>query len=216
MQISLNSPLRKLLFAAGTVLLVSPYLFVAIQTYRAHYLSEHGNVSAAIKLRPDNADYWRRSGQIRLYSETDSQPALADLRVSTQLNPFSTQSWLSMAAAYQVSGDSAKQLDAIEHAVNADPTTPDVAWEAAVFYGSRGDVDKALQYFHVVSQYDEPSAPLEAAWRLTHDVDKILQTCVPDSLSARTAFLRLMVASNEEIGAQKAWEHMLRLRQDID
>lgn len=216
MQISLNSPSRKLLFAAGGLLLVTPYLFLAIQTYRAHYLSEHGNLSSAMRLSPSNADYRRQSGEIRLYTDVDLQQALSDLRLSTELNPFSARSWLSMATAYQVSGNSAQQSEAIEHAVTVDPTTPDVAWEAAAFYGARGEVDKALQYFRVVSQYDEPSVPLEAAWRLTHDADKMLQACVPDSVSAHTAFLRLMIANNEEEAAQKTWEHMLRLRQDVD
>jgi len=91
-----------------------------------------------------------------------------------------------------------------------------VAWEAAVFYGARGEIDKALQYFRVVSQYDEPTVPLEAAWRLTHDADKILLLCVPENISAHIAFLRLMVADNDEVAAQKTWEHALQLRQDID
>src|SRR6266853_553002 len=126
MQISLNSPSRKLVFATGGLLLVTPYLFVALQTYRAHYFSEHGNLASAMRLRPDNAEYRRQSGDLRLYAEMDRQHALEDLRVSTQLNPFSARSWLSMATAYQVSGDKAKQAEAIEHAVSADPTTPDV------------------------------------------------------------------------------------------
>ena len=131
MQISLNSPLRKFVFGAGGLLLIILYLFVAIQTYRAHYFSEHGNLAHALRLRPDNAEYRRQSGEIRLYAEMDKQHALEDLRVSAQLNPFSARSWLSMAAAYQVTGDPAKQAEAIEHAVSVDPTTPDVAAEAA-------------------------------------------------------------------------------------
>src|SRR5437588_5784382 len=125
MQISLNPTSRKLVFAVSCLLLMTPYVFVAIQTYRAAYFSEHGNLPSAVRLRPDNADYRRQSGEIRLYTEMDSQRALGELRISTQLNPFSAQSWLSMATAYQVSGNSAKQAEAIEQAVSADPTTPD-------------------------------------------------------------------------------------------
>jgi len=216
MQISLNSPFRKLVFSVGGLLLVTPYVFVATQTYRAHYFSEHGNLASAMRLRPDNAEYRRQSGEIQVRIDLDPRRGLQDLRASTALNPFSARSWLTMAAAYQVNGDMAKQAEAIERAVSVDPTTPDVAWEAAAFYGARGDVDKALRYFRVVSQYDDPSAPLEAAWKLTHNADKMLQVCVPDSVSAHLAFLQLMVTSNEEAAAQKTWEHMLRLRQDID
>jgi len=124
MQISLNSPLRKLLFAAGGLLLVSAYVFAAARTYRAHYLSEHGDIASAIRLQPHNADYRRQSGEVRLYSDLDPQHALQDLSASTALNPFSAQGWLSMAAAYQISGNAERQRESIEHAVSVDPHYP--------------------------------------------------------------------------------------------
>ena len=62
--------------------------------------------------------------------------------------------WFDLAAAYQVAGDLSGQRDALEHALQAEPTAPDVAWEAANFFLIDGDIDRALREFHVVIEND--------------------------------------------------------------
>ena len=70
--------------------------------------------------------------------------ALRPYRAAVHLNPHSARYWFDLASAYQVLGDTSNQTSALEHAIAADPTTPDVAWEAANFYLVQGENEKAL------------------------------------------------------------------------
>ncbi len=65
---------------------------------------------------------------------------------------------------------------ALEHAIQADPTTPDVAWEAANFYLVQGDEAKALREFRVVLQNEPTLADpaIQFCWRINPDVDALL------------------------------------------
>ena len=216
MQVSLQTPLRRLLFAGAVFGVIAVYLLLAARTFRAHRLAEKGQLESAIKLAPGNAEYYRRLGLLQLFTETNPRRSIESLTASVALNPFSARGWLGLASAYQLSGDSEKQRQAIQRAVDADPTTPQVAWEAAVFFGARGDVDAALRYLKVVGQYDDPSLALETAWKLTHDADKIILASIPDTTSAHIAFLRLMVANYESVGAEKTWNHLIHMGQVLE
>ncbi len=216
MQISLQSPLRRLVFAGGCLAIVLFYLFLAARTYRAYRFAEKGDLKSAIKLEPGNADYHRRLGQLQLFTDTKTESSIKSLSASIALNPYSAQTWLALASSYRVSGDAEKQKQAIYQAVDADPTTPEIAREAAVFFGARGEVDQALRYLRVVSEYDDPSAALEMGWKLTHDPAKILASSMPNTVAAHTAFLRLMVANDQSAGAGEAWVHLTQMHQAFD
>jgi len=60
----------------------------------------------------------------------------------------------------------------------ADPTTPDVAWEAANFYLVQGDDAKALREFRVVLQNEPTLADpaIQFCWRINPDVDACCAT----------------------------------------
>ena len=77
--------------------------------------------------------------------------------------------------------DVSNQTWALEHAIQADPTTPDVAWEAANFYLVQGDNEKALREFHVVLENEPSMADLaiQFCWRISPDVDALLRDVVP-------------------------------------
>ena len=100
--------------------------------------------------RPRNADYRNHLGRYYALVARDPGAAIEPYRAAVQLNPHSARYWFDLASAYQVLGDTSNQSWALEHAIEADPTTPDVAWEAANFYLVQGDNEKALREFHVV------------------------------------------------------------------
>src|SRR5438067_11092036 len=216
MQISLHSRSRKLLFILVSLVGVAPFLFVTTRMYRAQRYAEKGDFLAAIRLAPQNADYYAQSSQLQLFTETSTRPAIDNLKIAVVLNPFAARSWLALAQAYHVSGASEQERMSIERAISADPTTPEVLWEAATFFAARGDNDTALRYFRGISQYDDdPSPALEAAWRLTQDADQVLRSAMPDTVGAHLAFLRLMVLRNEPSGAQNTWSHLVRMEKPI-
>jgi len=110
-----------------------------------------------------------------------------------------------------VLGDTSNQTWALEHAIEADPTTPDVAWEAANFFLVRGDNEKALREFHVVLE-NEPSlaAPaIQFCWRINPDVDMLLRDVVPARSTAYIAFLSLLMSKQETAATAKVWAAMI-------
>ena len=78
-------------------------------------------------------------------------------------------------------GVSASRHESVEHAVEADPTTPHVAWEAANFFLVQGDQEKALRYFRVVLANDPEAvdSALQLCWRATGDANQILDQALP-------------------------------------
>ena len=120
--------------------------------------------------------------------------AIGHYKAAVQLNPHSADYWFDLASAYQVLGDSANQTVALEHAIQADPMTPDVAWEAANLYLVQGENEKALREFRVVMANDPSLAASAIAfcWRINPDVDLLLRDVVPPTADADLAFLTLL------------------------
>jgi tetratricopeptide (TPR) repeat protein len=108
----------------------------------------------AVWLSPGNADYRYRVGRYFAFVAGDPQSAIESFRAAVALNPHDARYWFDLAAAYQVTGDIAGQRTALERALQAEPTAPDVAWEAANFFLVDGDIDRALREFHVVIEND--------------------------------------------------------------
>jgi len=102
--------------------------------------------------------------------------------------------WFDLASAYQVLGDVANQTIALEHAIQADSMTPDVAWEAANLYLVQGENAKALREFRVVMANDPSlaSSAIRFCWRINPDVDLLLRDAVPPTAPAEIAFLNLL------------------------
>jgi len=131
------------------------YIGLVSLQYIAAYLSEKPDLASlqlAAKLQPGNAEYLYRLGT----SLVDSSPqsALESYRAAVALNPHKARYWLGLAAVYQNMGNSSEQKAALENAINSDPKTPNVAWEAANFYLVQGETEKALREFHVVLEND--------------------------------------------------------------
>jgi tetratricopeptide (TPR) repeat protein len=135
-----------------------------------------------------------------------------------QLNPHSARYWFDLASAYQVLGDISGQTSALEHAIEADPTTPDVAWEAANLYLVRGENEKALREFRVVLGNDPSLAgpAIQFCWRITPDVDFLLRDVVPARADAYIALMSLLMTKGETAGTAKVWSALMQVRQPFE
>jgi tetratricopeptide (TPR) repeat protein len=134
------------------------------------------------------------------------------------LNPHSSSYWFDLASAYQVQGDVSHQITALERAIAANPTTPDVAWEAANFYLVQGDDPKALHEFRVVLE-NEPNLAdpaIRFCWRIRPDVDALLRDVVPARQEAYIALLSLLMSKQETAGTAKVWAAMVASPQPFE
>ncbi len=197
MKISVNSPVRKRLIAVLALVCAAAYLGLVGREFVASVLggrTELLSLKAAAWLDPGNADYRNHLGRYYDLVARDPLPAIAEYKAAVQLDPHSAALWFDLAGAYQVLDDTANQTVALAHAIQAEPTKPDVAWTAANFYLVQGDQGKALREFRVVMANDSSLAAsaIGLCWRVDPDVDDMLRTVVPPTASAYTAFLSLL------------------------
>jgi tetratricopeptide (TPR) repeat protein len=220
MKITLT-PARKQLITAVALALAGIYTLLATRQVVASWLGDRVELKSlqrAAWLDPSNADFRNHLG--RYYDLVVRDPATASgyYRSAVQLNPHSARYWFDLASAYQILGDTPDQTRALEHAIDADSMTPDVAWEAANLYLVQGQNDKALREFRVVMANDSSLADtaIRFCWRIQPDVDTLLRDVVPRDSNAYIAFLNLLESKQETAGSFKVWNALIQSGQSFE
>lgn len=221
MQIALNSPWRKNVVIAVASVVSLIYLFVAGRLFLASVYADRPELNSlqrAARLDSRNADYRNHIGRYYALVVRDPAAAIEPYRAAVEFNPHSARYWFDLASAYQVLGDVSNQSNALEHAIEADPTTPDVAWEAANFYIVQGENEKALREFRVVLDNDPTLARLaiQFCWRIQPDVDILLRDVVPPRSAAYIAFLNLLMGKEETAATEKVWAALIASGQTFE
>jgi tetratricopeptide (TPR) repeat protein len=209
---------RRWQFAGGVALLACFYLFLIGEEFAASVFAsrtELPKLERAVRLSPGNADYRHRLGRYFAFVAGDPQFAIDSFRAAVALNPHDARYWFDLAAAYQVNGDLAGQRAALDRALQAEPTAPDVAWEAANFFLVDGDIDRALREFHVVIENDTAlaNAALHACWRVRPDPDALLRDVVPARTDSLISFLTILTSQHETEGTIKTWKRLTQLHE---
>jgi tetratricopeptide (TPR) repeat protein len=214
MEMPRNAGFAKSIGIGASVAFCLLYLVLAARLFVASVLAERADSASlqrAVHLDPGNADYRDRLGRYHALVERDPSSAIEHYRAAVALNTHSARYWFDLASAHQVLGNIVQQTSALERAIAAEPTTPDVAWEAANFYLVQGADEKALHEFRVVLE-DEPSlagAAIRYCWRVRPDVDSLLATVVPQKAEAYIAFLDLLMAKQETKASEKVWAALI-------
>jgi tetratricopeptide (TPR) repeat protein len=214
----LRSPLRMLFFAATCFVLVGLYFGLCLRAYLATRLAavpDLQSLQRAIRLEPSNSEYRELLGRSLALPGGNLDDAISNYRTALHLNPYEARYWLDLAGAYQVAQRTSEQEESVEHAVEADPTTPDVAWEAANFFLVQGDREKALRHFRVVlaNNPDAVDRTLQLCWRATGDANQILEQALPPRPDLYLSFLRLLISKQEVAAAENVWSHLIGLHQ---
>ncbi len=209
---------RRWQFASGVAFVVCIYIFLTGAEFAASVFAsrpELPSLQRAVRLSPGNADYRHRLGCYFAFVAADPLTAIESLRAAVELNPHDARYWFDLAAAYQVIGDLAGRRAALDRALLAEPTAPDVAWEAANFFLIDGDIDRALREFHVVIENEVSlvDAALRVCWRVRPDPDALLHDVVPARTDSLISFLDLLMSKQETPGAIKTWERLAQLHQ---
>ncbi len=204
----------RLLLALVFVALVAAYAARTYPVYRAERLSkraDNASLRQASQSQPGNAEYHYRLGIQELYSLQNTNAALAEFRAATRLNPTVAPYWLGLANAFMILGDDHGEQHAVQSALQVDPTTPEVAWRAALFYVVHGDAARALPLFRVVVENDPQKAPeaLSTSWRLTHDAGAIMGQVLPEKPQAYLAFIDVLCAAGDQAAAQRVWDKLV-------
>lgn len=218
MQIELRSRAGRFCFIAACFLAVGLYLLLALRPFVASWLAaglDPKKISQAMKWEPANSEYPDLLGRQLALSGTSVNEAISDYRTAVRLNPYEARYWLDLAGAYQFTGDTTEQAASVLHAVEADPTTPHIAWEAANFFLVQGDLEKSLRYFQVVLGNDPEAvgSVLELCWRASGDATQIMDHALPPRADLYLSFLGLLVTRQQVAAAESVWNRLIELKQ---
>ena len=220
-KIAVQTVTQKIIFLVACLTLTVVYIGLVADQFLADYFSSKldlASLQMAARLEPGNADYQYRLGDYFLQTQYEPQSAAHFLKSSSALNPYHANYWLELSRTYQRLNDSDRQKDALQRAIDADPSTPEVAWEAANFYWALGETDKALREFGVVLANDPylPPAALDRCWRIKPDVNALLRGVVPRNADVYASFLDFLISRNEPAAAAKVWTQMVQLQHPVE
>jgi tetratricopeptide (TPR) repeat protein len=218
MRIELRTLVRRYVFAVVCFIVIGLYVFYSGREYLAVHLASNPdlpNIQRAIRLEPSNAEYRELVGRNLALSGASLDEAISDYRTAVYLNPYEARYWLDLASAYQVAGNVHEQEQSVEHAVQADPTTPHVAAEAANFFLLQGNVERALRHFRTVLANDPEAVDptLQLCWRVTGDANQVFEQALPRRTDLYLSFLQLLVSKQESAAAENAWDHLIGLKE---
>jgi hypothetical protein len=219
MQLELRQPAKKLAVVAVLSVLAASYFTLTTAAFLAAHFSNDPDLvhlKRAVRLDPGNAECRYRVGRYELLAAQSPQAAIPWLEAATSLNPHSARYWLDLAIARQSVGDTASERPDLDHALAADPRTPDVAWEAANLFLAQGSTDDAMREFRVVMEND-PSLALQAinlSWKMRPDIESLLSSVIPPNVYS--SFLDFLVSNNETAAAAKVWEKMFFAQQPLE
>jgi tetratricopeptide (TPR) repeat protein len=176
------------------------------------------SLRAAVRLAPGNAEFHYRLGRYLSLLTGDMAGGLEQYQAAVRLNPYEAHYWLELATSYSIMGDDASQLAAIQRAIQADPTTPDVAWEAANFYVVRGQQEPAVREFAIALQNTPTLSAdqLRLCWRAIPDLATVLYQVLPPRPDAYLTFLDLLLSQKQTAGAAQVWSALEGLHQPFE
>ncbi len=216
--ISLSSPICRTVFVA--LVAAAAFLFCSCAwldyaASRAANIGTYEGIQRAIRLSPGNARYWYIAGSYSLFGAQDVPTATQQFATSVHLNPWSAAAWLSLANAYQIVGDTEKERLALESAVQADPRTPDVSWEAGNFYFVQGDIASSARLFAAVIENDPDRSKraFQLLWASKPDAQFILENAIPQIVDRHFLFLNFLCENGQFEAAQSVWKRIRGLRQ---
>lgn len=219
MEIPLNSARRKYGIVAAIFLVAAVYLTIATRRFVAAQLSDSTNadhIRLAARLEQKNAEYHKILGRL-LESGNDAQGAAEQYAIASGLNPYDAQNWLALAWSSQAINNAREQRRALERAVEADPTTPQVAWDAANLYLAANQRERALPLLRVVLE-NEPGEAYRIFQLCSHvaDVDTIVRTLLPADPAAYLSFIEFLKSVKDVSGSERVWAALVGLGKKFD
>src|SRR5260370_21320392 len=220
MHVKFNSGSRRLLSAALCFAASGLTLAAVARHFIAYQLSTRpdlGSLSREAEIEPWNAELRWKLGRYALFVAQNPTLAVSNLESAVALNPHLARYWLDLTAGYQLIDDVQRQRSAIDRALRAAPTAPNVAWEAANFYLAQKDLERALPLFRVVMANDpkQTNSALKLCWHATQNVSMMMANAVPSVPAPYFAFLNLLTVEGETAPAEAVWHGLTSLGQEF-
>ncbi len=199
--------------AGLTVAIFCLYVRTVADVWRAERLQDQNNqqsLETSARLGPWNADTLWLLGRYFLHGRQDSGRAVSLLNRAVELNPYSARYWLDLAEAQMTRGETGEVQRSLARALEAEPTSPAIAWRSANYYLAGNDLDSALPLFRVAMQYDPSYIPaaLDLSWRATGSVGQISAKALPPHPAPYFALLKILIDQDQSAPANDLWRNL--------
>jgi thioredoxin-like negative regulator of GroEL len=169
------------------------------------------DLERAIQLTPGNGEFPHLLGLRLSVSDQNDERAIANLRNAVNLNPNRGHYWLDLASVYQITGNTEKESEALQSALDTEPGNPEVAAEAARLFLESGNANRALPLVKQALEQNPEAAStlLPVCWDKTRDASLILNRAIPANPELQVAFLRTLTDREEPTGANDVWQFII-------
>ena len=216
MILRLSEPLSRALVVLVAIAIAAPLSYfsvrMAVAANAAEKETENG-LDTAIRLEPDNPEYWYRFGHFQQFNMEQPDSALAEFyfRRAINLNPLSTNAWLDLGTSYELDGKTKAAREAFLRAKLSYPSSAEVSWRYGNFLLREGDLPTAYAEIRRAVQADQHHAAsaFSRCYRANPDIDAILNQALPAVPAVYVDVLNEATRSNQLAVAQTVWKRLL-------
>ena len=223
-----SEPLSRALVVLVAIAIAAPLSYfsvrMAVAANAAEKETENG-LDTAIRLEPDNPEYWYRFGHFQQFNMEQPDSALAEFyfRRAINLNPLSTDAWLDLGTSYELDGKTKAAREAFLRAKLSYPSSAEVSWRYGNFLLRAGDLPTAYAELQLAVRLDPHRAAIafSRCYRANPDIDVILKQVLPEEPGVYVDVLDEAIRSKQLAVAQTVWKRLLRMHphlhfQDFD
>jgi tetratricopeptide (TPR) repeat protein len=169
----------------------------------------------SVKLEPGNPLNWFLLGRYWQYNleEPDDARAISAYRTSLSLDPRSSNTWMDLAAVYELEGDTSSARESFLEAKRVYPLSAEVSWRYGNFLLRLGEFPQAFAEIRH-SVFVDPNRAAEAfsrCWRVNPDVQVILDNVLPPSGPVYLDAIRELMADAQLGPALVVWSRLVAL-----
>ncbi len=218
MILRLSDSLSRGLVVAAALLVALWLSFFGVRAAIARYYWEGEtakDLETAVRLEPDNPDYWYSLGRYQQYNleQSDAAGALKSYQKAIELDPVATEAWLDLATAYELDGKTDKARAAYDEAEKSYPASPDVSWRYGNFLLREGNQVQAYAELSRAIETDpsRAAAAFSRAYRTNPNIDEILHDLLPPKQSVYVGVISEALSEKQLAVAKTVWAKLFTL-----
>jgi len=219
MILSLSDSLSRGLVALAAVVCVLALSFYSLRMSLAANFADKESAQGyarAVRLEPENPEYWYRYGHYQQFNleEPDPAAAVGYLQKAIALDPNYTDAWLDLATSYELDGNEKGAFEAYHRAQLSYPTSAEVAWRKGNFLLRQGQLPEAFQALHLALQLDpkRAAAAFSRCYRAQPDVELILDKVLPPIPAVYVDVISETASSRQLAVALIVWKRLIAMQ----
>jgi tetratricopeptide (TPR) repeat protein len=212
MRIDLTRSWSRTFFLAAVILCSGVLTFSSGKAYLAAHWNRSPNPELwqkAVRLEPGNAEYWGHVGLARRWdlSPDGTHEAVHYLQRATEINARSSDLWMELADAYQMSGNPERAQEAYEKARDNYPTSAEVAWRYGNYLLYEGKLSDGYSEIRRAMSIDVSLTQrgIAECWQSNPSVGAILDKVLPPKSEYYLAAIDFFLSQNLLDPALAVW-----------